>query len=151
MTAGDERVAMVVGANGGIGHATVRAFGASGARVVVAARNAAALHALVHDITEHGGQALAVPTEVSDAAAVAQRHVRGRPVGNAGPAVGHHRSQPLESDRGRMSPPASMRRPRDQVEPEQSETHSDHKPQKHLLERRPPSWRQIPRSPAATS
>lgn len=71
MTTGDVRVALVVGANGGIGRATARAFAASGARVVVAARDADALHDLVDEITEHGGQALAIPTDVSDAEAVA--------------------------------------------------------------------------------
>jgi short-subunit dehydrogenase len=36
-----------------------------GAKVVLAARNAPALHRLVHEIEEHGGQALAVPTDVT--------------------------------------------------------------------------------------
>lgn len=71
MTTDDGRVALVVGANGGIGRAVAHAFAASGARVVVAARRADALEDLAREITEHGGQALAVPTDVTDEAGVA--------------------------------------------------------------------------------
>jgi len=71
MTTDVGRVVLVVGANGRIGRATARAFAAAGARVVVAARNVAALDDLAHEIVEHGGDALAIPTDVSDAAAVA--------------------------------------------------------------------------------
>ena len=74
-TPGD-RVALVVGANGAIGHATARAFGASGWRVVVAARGADRLDGLVRDIEGNGAQALAVPTDVTDEAAVARMVTR---------------------------------------------------------------------------
>ena len=72
MTDAEDRVALVVGANGRIGGATARAFAASGARVVVAARTAGALEELVGGITARGGQALAVPTDVTDETAVAR-------------------------------------------------------------------------------
>ena len=72
MTGTQDRVALVVGANGGIGRATAHAFAASGARVVVAARTTDALEDLVGEITAHGGQALAVPTDVTDEGAVAR-------------------------------------------------------------------------------
>ena len=71
MSAGDKRAALVVGANGGIGAAVARAFAAADWRVVVASRNADALAGLVHEITWHGGEALAVPTDVCDEGAVA--------------------------------------------------------------------------------
>ncbi len=71
MTTGERRVVLVVGANGGIGRATAHAFAASGARVVVAARNTDGLDDLVGAITERGGYALAVPTDVSDEVSVA--------------------------------------------------------------------------------
>jgi NAD(P)-dependent dehydrogenase (short-subunit alcohol dehydrogenase family) len=63
------RVALVAGASRGIGAVTARAFARAGARVVVAARDARALEALVHDIRSAGGEALAIPTDVGDAAA----------------------------------------------------------------------------------
>ena len=71
MTTDVGRVVLVVGANGQIGRATARAFAAAGARVVVAARNVHTLEDLAQEIVEHGGHALAIPTDVGDEAAVA--------------------------------------------------------------------------------
>jgi NAD(P)-dependent dehydrogenase (short-subunit alcohol dehydrogenase family) len=62
----------VTGASRGIGAATARAFAAAGARVVLAARDGAALEAVARDIAAAGGRALAVPTDVGDEAAVAR-------------------------------------------------------------------------------
>ncbi len=59
------KVAIVTGASSGIGEATARALAAEGAHVVVAARRAERLAALVSDIEESGGTALAVPTDVT--------------------------------------------------------------------------------------
>ena len=59
------KVAIVTGASSGIGEAAARALAAEGAHVVVAARRAERLAALVSDIEESGGTALAVPTDVT--------------------------------------------------------------------------------------
>jgi NAD(P)-dependent dehydrogenase (short-subunit alcohol dehydrogenase family) len=64
------RVALVAGASKGIGAATAEAFAAAGARVVLAARDIAALEAVATRITGCGGQAVAVRTDVSDADSV---------------------------------------------------------------------------------
>ncbi|HLZ68432.1 MAG TPA: glucose 1-dehydrogenase [Dehalococcoidia bacterium] len=63
-------VAIITGASRGIGAATARAFAAAGASVVLAARDQAALAGVEQSITRAGGSALAVPTDVGDAAAV---------------------------------------------------------------------------------
>jgi NAD(P)-dependent dehydrogenase (short-subunit alcohol dehydrogenase family) len=68
----DGRVAIVTGASRGIGAATARALAAAGAAVVLAARGQAALDTLADEIAAGGGRALAVPTDVADAAAVAR-------------------------------------------------------------------------------
>jgi len=60
------RVAIVTGASRGIGAAIARALSAAGARVVLAARDASALHALAEELTSAGGSALAVPTDVTE-------------------------------------------------------------------------------------
>ncbi|MFF7245731.1 SDR family NAD(P)-dependent oxidoreductase [Embleya sp. NPDC008237] len=66
----DGRVAIVTGASRGIGAATARALHRAGAAVVLAARDADALHASAAEIEAAGGRALAVPTDVTDPAAV---------------------------------------------------------------------------------
>ena len=66
------KVALVVGASRGIGAATARAFANAGAHVALAARDAQALESVANAIQEAGGQALAVPTDVSDPEAVAR-------------------------------------------------------------------------------
>jgi NAD(P)-dependent dehydrogenase (short-subunit alcohol dehydrogenase family) len=68
----DGRVAVVVGASRGIGAAVARAFSSAGADVALAARDKSALDDLAAELTAAGGRALAVPTDVSDAAAVAR-------------------------------------------------------------------------------
>jgi NAD(P)-dependent dehydrogenase (short-subunit alcohol dehydrogenase family) len=65
-----EQVAVVTGASSGIGRATAVELARRGASVVVAARGAQALDSLVEEISSAGGTALAVPTDVSDPAAV---------------------------------------------------------------------------------
>src|SRR5947209_19156946 len=60
------KVAIITGASRGIGAASARIFAASGAKVVLAARDTGAIATLAKDILSTGGQAVAVPTDVSD-------------------------------------------------------------------------------------
>ena len=64
------RVALVTGASRGIGAATAAAVAAAGAHVVLAARDRSALEEVAARIRDAGGRATAVPTDVSDEAAV---------------------------------------------------------------------------------
>jgi NADP-dependent 3-hydroxy acid dehydrogenase YdfG len=64
------RVAVVTGASSGIGEATAKRFAASGAAVAVLARRADRLKALVEEIEQAGGTALAQVVDVTDAAAL---------------------------------------------------------------------------------
>jgi 3-oxoacyl-[acyl-carrier protein] reductase len=65
-----EKVALVTGASQGIGRATALALAEAGAKVVVAARSEEKLASLAAEIEASGGQALAVPMDVADAAQV---------------------------------------------------------------------------------
>jgi len=58
------KVAIVVGASSGIGHAAAKLFAAEGASVVVAARRQVELDALVSEITQAGGKAVALAGDV---------------------------------------------------------------------------------------
>jgi NAD(P)-dependent dehydrogenase (short-subunit alcohol dehydrogenase family) len=69
------KVTIVTGASRGIGAATARAFAGAGAAVVLAARDEQALVAVAAEIISDGGDALVVPTDVSDPASV-ERLVR---------------------------------------------------------------------------
>jgi short-subunit dehydrogenase len=68
----DGAVVVVTGASSGIGRVTGLVFAERGARVVLAARRAAALEELARECEAAGGQALAVPTDMTDEAAVAE-------------------------------------------------------------------------------
>ena len=63
---------VITGATSGLGRGTALALAASGANVVLAARRGEVLEALVAGICEAGGNALAVPADVSRAADVAR-------------------------------------------------------------------------------
>jgi NAD(P)-dependent dehydrogenase (short-subunit alcohol dehydrogenase family) len=66
----EDKIAIVTGASRGIGATTARALGAAGATVVLAARTRPDLDELAAEITAGGGEALAVPTDVTDPASV---------------------------------------------------------------------------------
>ncbi|HJQ23648.1 MAG TPA: SDR family oxidoreductase [Blastocatellia bacterium] len=65
-----DQIVVITGASSGIGRTTARMFAEHGARVVVGSRNAEALGSLVKQITESGGLAYALPTDVTDRAQV---------------------------------------------------------------------------------
>jgi NAD(P)-dependent dehydrogenase (short-subunit alcohol dehydrogenase family) len=66
-------IAVVTGASQGIGRAIAEAFaGRDGARVALVARSASELEATAEACRERGGEALVVPTDVTDDAAVAE-------------------------------------------------------------------------------
>jgi NAD(P)-dependent dehydrogenase (short-subunit alcohol dehydrogenase family) len=66
----EDKIAIVTGASRGIGAATARVFAAAGASVVLAARSTSDLETLSREITGMGGEAFAVPTDVTDPASV---------------------------------------------------------------------------------
>lgn len=66
------KVVIVTGASGGIGAATARELARQGAIVVLAARRADQLETLQQQITQTGGRALAMPTDVAQRPSIDQ-------------------------------------------------------------------------------
>jgi NAD(P)-dependent dehydrogenase (short-subunit alcohol dehydrogenase family) len=66
----DQQVVVVTGASAGLGRAIAHAFAERGAKVGLLARNPEALKSTAAECRAMGGEALAVPTDVSDAEAV---------------------------------------------------------------------------------
>lgn len=62
----DGKIAIVTGASSGIGEATAREFAQAGVITVLAARRKERLKRLENEIKEMGGEALAVPTDLTD-------------------------------------------------------------------------------------
>jgi 3-oxoacyl-[acyl-carrier protein] reductase len=77
------KVALVTGGSKALGAAACRALAASGVAVAVSGRDEAALKDVTGSITAAGGQALAVPGDVTDPAAVQQ--IKERTEGKLGP------------------------------------------------------------------
>jgi len=63
-----DRVAVITGGGKGIGRAIAARLACGGAKVVLSGRDAAALETARGEIQGHGGEALAVPGDVSKAA-----------------------------------------------------------------------------------
>lgn len=63
-------VVVITGATAGVGRATARAFAQRGAHIGLLARGAEALEATRREVEQLGGRALALPTDVADAAVV---------------------------------------------------------------------------------
>jgi short-subunit dehydrogenase len=70
------KLALVTGASSGIGEALARRYGASGARVLLLARNPERLDAVADAIRRAGGTASAYPVDLSDPRAVAEVSAR---------------------------------------------------------------------------
>ena len=68
MTALANKIAIITGASSGIGYATAKLFAREGAGVIVAARRQPELDALVEEITQAGGYAVALAGDVKDEA-----------------------------------------------------------------------------------
>lgn len=66
----NEQVIVITGASSGIGLVTAKAAARRGAKVVLAARNGRDLEDAAEEIRRDGGEALAVPTDVTDFAQV---------------------------------------------------------------------------------
>jgi len=69
-------VAVVTGASSGIGRATALAFATGGAKVALAARREGELERLAELCRQRGGEAVVVPTDVTDADAVSRLAAR---------------------------------------------------------------------------
>lgn len=62
----ENRVVILTGATEGIGRATAYTLARAGCRLALAARNQPRLQALVEELTGHGHQAVAIPTDMGD-------------------------------------------------------------------------------------
>jgi NADP-dependent 3-hydroxy acid dehydrogenase YdfG len=65
-----DRVVVVTGASAGVGRAVARAFGQQGAKVALIARTREGLDEAAREIERTGGEALVLPLDVADSAAV---------------------------------------------------------------------------------
>lgn len=63
-----DKVVIITGAGPGMGQAMCRGAAAEGAKVAISARSVDAINALREEIVAAGGEAIAVPTDVSDTA-----------------------------------------------------------------------------------
>jgi NAD(P)-dependent dehydrogenase (short-subunit alcohol dehydrogenase family) len=68
----DSKIALVTGSGGGIGRSIAETFAAHGASVVVVDKREAAAREVAEAIGKRGGQAIAVPVDVTQAAGIEQ-------------------------------------------------------------------------------
>ena len=73
---GAGRVVWVTGAGSGMGRAAAVAAAAGGRRIALSGRRADALEAVADDVRAAGGEALIVPLDVTDVAAIEAAHAR---------------------------------------------------------------------------
>jgi short-subunit dehydrogenase len=66
----EDKIVVVTGASSGVGRAIARRFGAEGAKVALIARDLIGLEDTASELRIMGGQAMVLPLDVSDAAAV---------------------------------------------------------------------------------
>ena len=62
----EEQIVALMGASSGIGRVTALRFAERGAKVIVSAKNEKGLDSLVEEIRSKGGQATAIPAEVTE-------------------------------------------------------------------------------------
>lgn len=65
-----DKVAIITGANSGVGAAAAKLFASEGAKVVICARRAEPLEAVAAEIRAEKGEVLCIPTDISDKASV---------------------------------------------------------------------------------
>jgi NAD(P)-dependent dehydrogenase (short-subunit alcohol dehydrogenase family) len=65
-----QRVIVITGASAGVGRTVAKAFAREGARIALIARGRSGLEGARRDVEANGGQALVLPLDVADAAAV---------------------------------------------------------------------------------
>jgi short-subunit dehydrogenase len=70
------KLVLITGASSGIGEAAAKRYGASGAHVLLLARNADRLHAVAEAIRREGGSAAPYPADLTDAGAIAETSAR---------------------------------------------------------------------------
>src|SRR5215212_3136174 len=77
----EQQVVVLMGASSGIGRETALRFAERGAKVVVSARSEKGLASLVEEIQDKGGEAIAIPADVSEFERVVDVNLMGQVYG----------------------------------------------------------------------